>query len=293
MFRRDGPSRGAALLAAAIFSLSIAACASTPLPPTPQTPADGVRVATYNVHYADMDDGLHAVRAHAEATVRALQIIGADLFCLQEVCTSDYPDIVCPCPFRAELERLLPDYSWIAPRGASKLGSATPILYRADRFFPICQGVEWFSPTPGIPDSTGWGNTLPRCLVWALFYDAAAHGHLLVANVHLDHLSRRANRRALDRIAGFLAEHVSRYPIVLAGDFNEPAVGTARRVLDEHLDCALTLRDGPTFSGGLPLQIDAVYYSRELEPTHVAVLRDLPASALADHAPVVVDLRPR
>jgi hypothetical protein len=205
--------------------------------------------------------------------------------------TGDYPHFVRNNPFRTALADKLPDYAWIAPTGTSRLGDANAILYDPDRFMPMRQGLHWFSDTPMTPDTRGWGNTLPRHVAWALFHDAATDRHLFVANVHLDHLSRRMNHRALEDLVSLLRRQAEIYPdgpvpIVVCGDFNEPATGGARAVLRGHFTSVLKPRDGDTRRDILPLQIDGIYLSPELLLTWADVDREADAS---DHRPVLAE----
>ena len=171
-----------------------------PVPPADVAPADSVRLLTYNVHFADAARGMHVVEAHAELVAAEIRDLAPDIALLQEVMTSDYPDFVPGNPFRRYLQDRLPTYAWIAPSGVARLGDANAILFDPSRYMPIRQGLHWFSETPDVPDSRHWGNAFPRHVLWAVFYDAAVGRHILVANLHLDHLSRRMNRRALEQL---------------------------------------------------------------------------------------------
>jgi len=106
--------------------------------------------------------------------------------------------------------------------------------------------MHWFSETPDVPDSRHWGNAFPRHVLWAVFYDAAVGRHILVANLHLDHLSRRMNRRALEQLPQVLRHEAENrrgepLPIVVGGDFNEPAQGCARAPLSRAFTSVLAL----------------------------------------------------
>lgn len=279
------------LVLVALLSASVAGCLSAPLEPHHAPPAEGVRVMSYNVRFADLSRGEERVLSHAAEIASVLTTIRPDLAGLQEVVTADYPIYVRPDPLLRALKDALPEYGWIAPEGASLLSQSNPILYRRDRYMPVEQGVEWFSESPTIPDTTGWGNALPRYLIWATFYDASAQMHLTVANLHLDHLSRKMNRRAIDRLVVLLQERFRGHPLILLGDFNEPASGVTRAALEAYVTPVLTPADGPSRAGLLSLQIDAIYVTSHFTVLDAGIVREPSlVRGTSDHRPVVADL---
>jgi endonuclease/exonuclease/phosphatase family metal-dependent hydrolase len=68
----------------------------------------------------------------------------------------------------SEISAALPGYKkvGIGNMGGSK-GLHTVIFYDAVRFFPSAEDTFWFSDTPDIPGSKGWGNIIPRTCPWA------------------------------------------------------------------------------------------------------------------------------
>jgi len=63
----------------------------------------------------------------------------------------------------AEIRTMLPGYDQAGKGnlGGSK-GLHTAIFYDAVRFVPSAEGTFWFSDTPDIPGSKGWGNIQSR-----------------------------------------------------------------------------------------------------------------------------------
>lgn len=269
-------------------------CISIPIEPE-APPHDGsLRVASYNIRYAEPD----ALDEHAAEVAGVITRLDADLLGLQEVMTIDYPDVVVPCPFRSRIAELVPGYAWVGPEGAAALSQSNAILYREDRYLPVAQGMKWYSPDPDRPDSTGYGNTLPRYLIWARFYDAHTDSYLVMINTHLDHLSRRTNREAIAMLVAMLSEQFADEPLILTGDFNEPAAGRSRDPIAELLAPVLRPADGPTRYGVPTLQIDAIYASAHFTVEEAGVVRgttDEERDAIAgtsDHRPVVAQLVP-
>ncbi|MFW5729221.1 MAG: endonuclease/exonuclease/phosphatase family protein [Spirochaetota bacterium] len=282
--------------AAVLAVILISGCVTAPLPPVHRGSTQDMRALTYNVHFADAAQGPEYVESHAEDVARVVHEIGPDLACLQEVSTVDFPRLVTDNPLRKLLEKSLDQYGWVGSRGASQMAGTSPIVYRLDRYLPIRQGVDWFSDTPMVPDSTDWGNELPRHMNWALFFDARAEQHVFVANVHLDPWSRTANRRAIEAVQRVIhrearlspEEPFGSVPVILCGDFNEARMSSLRRPLDRALKPVFDVTDGPTRRGMPSLQIDGIYVSEHLRVTSSSIRRGGGAS---DHHPLVADLR--
>jgi endonuclease/exonuclease/phosphatase family metal-dependent hydrolase len=277
------------------YSLLSTGCISVPLEEMEYPHTPDCRVASYNIHFADLNKGRERVTAHAEEVSRLLEDIDADIVFLQEVGTVDFPSYARPCPLRQELAGRLENYGWIGPEGASQTGGSTPILYRFDRYMPIRQGMEWFSDDPTVPDSTGWGNDIPRHMTWALLWDVRAGRHLFVANVHLDHVARRANSRSIREIARLIRRHArinpndpyGEVPVILSGDLNEHAGWPSRAPLEDLLNPVFGTGHGPTRRGLISLQIDAIYLSEHVSVIDRAILR---RQGPSDHHPLVADL---
>jgi len=285
-------SRRTLILLSAVALTVSAGCTTAPVPAPQEARSNKLRVISYNVRYVDADADTTQMRNHAEAVAGDIRALSPDMACLQEVMTGLYPATLPSNPFRAELTAALEAFAWAAPRGASRLSDANPVLYDPERFTLVRQGRHWFSDTPMTPDSRAWGNRQPRHVNWVLFYDRLAERHLFVANLHLDHISRRMNHRALRELPAILKRHAglpnnARVPMVVCGDFNEPAAGRALAPLREEFTSALSPGRGDTRRDLLPFQIDGIYVSPELSVGWAAVDRRAEAS---DHRPVAAEL---
>ncbi|MCK9364984.1 MAG: endonuclease/exonuclease/phosphatase family protein [Syntrophales bacterium] len=121
----------------------------------------------------------------------------------------------------SELRTMLPGYEkiGIGNLGGSK-GLHTAIFYDAVRFTPSAEGTFWFSDTPDIPGSKGWGNIIPRTCTWARLIARESGQAFYFYNVHLDHLSRRSQKNSVVLLTQFIHARSSSDPFVLTGDFN-------------------------------------------------------------------------
>jgi endonuclease/exonuclease/phosphatase family metal-dependent hydrolase len=121
----------------------------------------------------------------------------------------------------SEICTMLPGYEkvGIGNLGGSK-GLHNAIFYDAVRFFPAAQGTFWFSDTPDIPGSKGWGNIIPRTCTWARLIEKDSEQTFYFYNVHLDHISQRSRKNSVVLLTQFIHTRSSPDPFVLTGDFN-------------------------------------------------------------------------
>ncbi len=121
----------------------------------------------------------------------------------------------------SEISAMLPGYEsvGIGNPGRSK-ALHNVIFYDAARFALLEEGAFWFSDTPDIPGSRGWGNIIPRTCTWARLMEKASGQAFYLYNTHLDHISQRARKKSVV----FLIEHIHARPFpdpfILAGDLN-------------------------------------------------------------------------
>jgi endonuclease/exonuclease/phosphatase family metal-dependent hydrolase len=121
----------------------------------------------------------------------------------------------------SEISAMLPGYEkiGIGNLGGSK-GLHTAIFYDAVRFVPSAEGTFWFSDTPDIPGSNGWGNVIPRTCTWARLIEKESGHAFYFYNVHLDHISQRSRKNSVVLLTRFIHTRSSTEPFVLTGDFN-------------------------------------------------------------------------
>ena len=121
----------------------------------------------------------------------------------------------------AEIRTMLPGYEMvgIGNLGGNK-GLHTAIFYDAERFLPSAEGTFWFSDTPDIPGSKGWGNVIPRTCTWVHLIEKDSGQAFYFYNVHLDHISQRSRKNSVVSLTRFIHARSSPDPFVLTGDFN-------------------------------------------------------------------------
>lgn len=121
----------------------------------------------------------------------------------------------------SEISTMLPGYEkvGIGNLGGSK-GLHNAIFYDATRFALSEEGTFWFSDTPDIPGSRGWGNIIRRTCTWARLTEKGSRQAFYFYNIHLDHLSLRSRKKSVVLLSRNIHARSSQDPFILTGDFN-------------------------------------------------------------------------
>ena len=121
----------------------------------------------------------------------------------------------------SEIRTMLPGYKKI---GAGNLGGTkglhNTIFYDAARFILSDEGTFWYSDTPDIQGSKGWGNIMPRACTWARLIDKNSQQAFYFYNTHLDHISLRSRKKSVISLMRHIHTRPFSDPFVLTGDFN-------------------------------------------------------------------------
>lgn len=175
--------------------------------------ADTVNVMSFNIRYGTANDGDDAWDHRRDAVFEVIDAFRVEVLGIQEALHFQLE----------ELAEALPRYQrvGVGRDDGVEAGEYAAILIDASRFEVLDQGTFWFSDTPAVPGSTGWGNDIPRICTWARLRDGTSGGTFYVYNVHWDHQSQPSRERAaallLERIAQRAA---SEDPVLVTGDFN-------------------------------------------------------------------------
>ena len=120
-----------------------------------------------------------------------------------------------------EIRTMLPGYEKV---GSGNLGGSrglhTAVFYNARRFYHSAEDTFWFSDTPAVAGSRGWGNAIPRTCTWVRLIEKKTGQAFYFYNVHLDHLSLRARKNSVVFLSRFINNRPSPDPFILTGDFN-------------------------------------------------------------------------
>lgn len=99
-------------------------------------------------------------------------------------------------------------------------GEAMQVFFDTRRLSAVEHAHFWLSDTPEVPGSQTWGGDWPRMVTWVRFVDRVTDRSFVVLDTHLEAFSEEARARSASLIRERLPSDV---PVLLTGDFNEPA----------------------------------------------------------------------
>ena len=171
-----------------------------------------VSVLSFNIRYGTAADGADAWPHRQAQVIGVIQSHDPDILGVQEALDFQLK----------EIETGLPEYGRVGAgrEDGARQGEFSAILYRRSRFEVREQGTFWFSPTPEVPGSTGWGNNITRICSWARLYDRESSRSFYVYNLHLDHESSPSRERSAEVLARRISERGNQDPVLVLGDFN-------------------------------------------------------------------------
>jgi endonuclease/exonuclease/phosphatase family metal-dependent hydrolase len=170
-----------------------------------------LNVMSFNIRRGTAKDGKNHWRFRRNRICELLNHYHPDVLGLQEALNFQI----------SEIRAMLPGYDNVGTgnlSGSKVLHNA--IFFNASRFRLSEHGTFWFSDTPDIPGSKGWGNIMPRTCTWARLIEKNSRRAFYFYNVHLDHLSRRSRKNSVVFLTQFIHKRSSSNPFVLTGDFN-------------------------------------------------------------------------
>lgn len=258
-----------------------------------------IRVMTFNIRYDEPQDKENAWPNRKELVASMIRFHHADLVGVQEALARQLKD----------LERLLPDYSWVGVGRADgkAAGEFSAVLYRKNRFKHLESSTFWLSETPQVP-SAGWDAALPRIVTWIKLRDLQTGKIFYHFNTHFDHRGVRARGESARLLLDRTAQIAGNLPAVVTGDFNFTESSDGYKLLTKkNSEKASALRDaryvsehghhGPTstfneFKGLIPdRKIDYVFVKGNIRVLQHGVLSDTWDGRFAsDHLPVLAEI---
>lgn len=265
--------------------LLLSGCSSTPT-----SDNDIIRVMTFNIRWANPDDGDHIWENRSSWVASIIDSSGAHVVGLQEVLSHQLGDIM------KEQTRL----AWVGVGRNDGLdgGEYSPILYDSTRFRLLDWGTRWLSAAPDSIGSVGWDAALPRIATLVTLEDRMNSDTLRFINTHFDHRGEEARIRGAGLIANWMENGVA-----ALGDFNfEPDTDAYRAatnggLVDAGLSPSDPMSEAGTFrsfdpSSETSVRIDYVFHNPAWQSLSYRVLAPIREGAYpSDHLPVVVDLQ--
>lgn len=264
------------------------------------SPADSLRVMSFNIRYANPDDGAYLWATRADRVCEAITDYAPDILGTQEVLHSQLLD----------MKQRLPEYTsvGVAREDGRTQGEYAALWFRNDRFLLADSGNFWLSATPHEAGSLGWDGACVRIATWALLTDRSTGRQVLALNTHLDHVGPMARKLGARLVISTLDSIRSGrdIPVVVTGDFNsgpdDPVIAyitspdTPGFLTDSRLAAATVAGPEWTFQDfdRQPMdkreRIDFVFYKGAISPTTYTAIdrRDAEGLYLSDHCPVFV-----
>ncbi len=175
-------------------------------------------ILSFNIRYGTANDGANSWLHRRDLVQQTIASYGPAIFGVQE----------CLGEQAAQLRRAFPGYQFTgAGRNDGKQsGEMCAVFVDRTRYEVLDQGVFWLSETPDVPGSKGWDAALPRIATWVELQDLRDEARtLFVFNVHFDHVGSLAREKSAALLRLRLATIASGRPVILMGDFNDPAGG--------------------------------------------------------------------
>jgi endonuclease/exonuclease/phosphatase family metal-dependent hydrolase len=253
--------------------------------------AQPLKVMSFNVRLVIASDGANAWSQRRDLAVRLVADAAPDIIGTQELFQEQGDYLVAK----------LPHFAWIGEgRRGGQGDEHMGLFYRRDRLRLVTSGNFWFSDTPEVPGSLGWGNLYPRMVTWAQFRTKAGK-RFYVFNTHFPYRAEdeAVRRRCAEMLAAKIAAIAGRAPAIVTGDFNTGPESEAHAILTRGFTDAWTAakrRTGPpetfhNFTGKAEGRIDWIL-SRGFAVRRAATLTDHDGARYpSDHFPVLAELR--
>ncbi|WP_417607816.1 endonuclease/exonuclease/phosphatase family protein [Primorskyibacter flagellatus] len=274
----------------------------------PNAPLEGLRIATYNVHYIVMGQETGPWSRGDWDRRRgpldlAFKEMDADVVAFQEMESFTRGGV---SRDNLALDWLLernPAFAAAAIGDPVEFPSTQPIFYKTERLEMLEQGWFFFSDTPDTIYSRTFNGSYPAYASWARFRERRSQTEFRVVNVHTDYGSRSNRLRSIDLVAARVASWLAaKETVMVVGDLNARRGDRGVKIL-ENAGFTFAPVEGATyhFNRGINLfgAIDHVAWAGDLVLARppVVLRHRFDGEWPTDHYPVVVDFllpqRPR
>lgn len=215
-----------AVLAALTLALIAGCAAAPPVPERERAPGADLRLATYNVHYLDLEDrghgewGLDDWRERRDAVVQMVRLMRADIVAFQEIeVTGGRPSDA--MLWQEWLIGALPEYRAAAAGFGNGVVVGQPVFYRPEKFALLDDGYALFNDPDARFRSIRAFAGYPDAVTWARLRHRASGRALTVFNLHLHFLDAGQRQRSSERVLALAKAAQARGDAVyVIGDFN-------------------------------------------------------------------------
>lgn len=260
------------------------------------SPAQPIRLATYNVRYANEKDSGNLWKDRLPAVTALVRYHAFDIMGTQEALQGQLEDLSAALPGFAR--------HGIGRDDGRQAGEHSAIFYRTDRFERLDAGDFWLSETPERP-GPGWDASLNRICSWVKLRDRSAGTVFHVFNAHYDHRGVQARIGSSRLVLRKLREIAGDGPAVFMGDLNGGRgsewyleLAGSGILKDSHALATSVYEPNGSFNGFRADAItadviDHIFVTRHFSADRWAVLTDTYKGRFpSDHFPVTVVLTP-
>jgi endonuclease/exonuclease/phosphatase family metal-dependent hydrolase len=251
------------------------------------------RLMTYNIRYANPNDGVNYWENRKEKLASLVQYYEPAFLGIQEGLLRQVE----------YLDSCLESFSYIGvgrDDGKQK-GEFCALYYDTALFRVIIDSTFWLSETPHIP-SNGWDANLNRICTYGLFEHLETKARIWVMNTHFDHRGRQARENSARLVLKRIEElDTGNLPLVLMGDFNATPDDKPIQILTSKLSDGAAISQKPLYgppgtSNGfredeIVRRIDYLFTGnvRVLSYAHIDDRRDNNLH-VSDHLPVLMEI---
>jgi len=186
-----------------------------------------LNVMTFNIRYGTAPDGENNWDKRKHLVLSVIREQSPDVLGLQEALRFQIDEVRKEFPEYGELG--------VGRDDGIAAGEYSSLLYRTSRLSPDTGGTFWFSDTPDLPGSMGWGNRYPRICTWAVFRDQQTEHSVAIYNIHWDHESQASREHSADLLLQTIEQTAGDAPVIVTGDFNagerNPAIVRLKQTL--------------------------------------------------------------
>lgn len=172
----------------------------------------GLKVMSYNIRYADADDGTNSWDFRAGCSLEMIKDQAPDVIGIQEALDRQV----------SFLKYFLDDYKSIGVGrdDGRRKGEYMSVFYNRKTVSLVKWGTFWLSENPS-KVGPGWDSNQNRTATWALMKDKRTGASFYFVDTHLDHKGVAAREEGVKTLLSQMDKiNVKGLPMIIAGDFN-------------------------------------------------------------------------
>jgi endonuclease/exonuclease/phosphatase family metal-dependent hydrolase len=258
--------------------------------------AQDIRIATFNLRYANPGDSGNLWVNRAPMVCALIQFHDFDIFGTQEGQAHQLDTMSARMPEYARYGK-----GRDGGEGSESKGEHSAIYYKKDKYKLLNKGDFWLSETPE-KVGPGWDARLNRICSWVQLQDVKSKKKFYVFNVHYDHQGVKARQESSKLILQKIKAIAGNDPAVLTGDFNGDhnsewylAIANSGVLKDSYKSVAHPYALNGSFNSfrtpSSSAIIDHIFTTKQFTVKRYGILTDSYYGKFpSDHFPVMVDV---